>query len=293
MGRNWNGITGFLTDKVILVMLALLLSLLAAPAAFLAQEPPPPPPPPVEEAPTINPAEAAVAIADALKGKDVALAEGVIRQHGQIADAAVVKEIGGALKHAEASLRLAAVEALRFNAHESAIEWLLKQKSNKKLLEDPVSGEAFALALGQKRDKRAIPLLKDGLVATGDLNNKILSAKLYALGRIRDKESCEVLMDFLNSAALKTEKYLGEIRTSMTVLTGVDVGKSRNDWLDWWREHKSGLKIIAEEPPLPEGIAALSWKRRWATPEEIEAWKREASKRQDEKGGRKEPGGKD
>ncbi|MDA1259371.1 MAG: hypothetical protein O3A20_01985 [Planctomycetota bacterium] len=252
-------------------MLALLLPLLAAPAAPSLQEPPPP----VGEVQEITPAEAATAIADAVRGKDAALAEGVIRLHGHLADAAVVKEIGAALKHAELAVRLAAVEALRFNTHEAATDLLIKQKSNKKLLEDPVTGEAFAYALGQKRDQRAIPLLKDGLTSTGNTNNKVMSAKIYALGRIRDKESCEELMSFLNSAALKTDKYIGEVRTSMAVLTGVDVGKSRKDWLDWWRDNKSKLKIIAEEPPLPEGMGALNWKRLWATPEEIEAWKKE------------------
>jgi hypothetical protein len=257
-------------------MFALLLPLLTLPAAFAWQEPPPPPPPPPAGAvkePT--PAEAAQALADALKGKDVALAEGVLKQYGRIADALVVKEIGAGLKHAELPVRLAALEALRFNVHADALELLLKQKSHKKLLEDPVTGEAFALALGQKRDQRAIPLLKDGLTATGSENAKVMSAKLLALGRIRDKESCEVLMDFLNSAVLKTDLFMGEVRTSMTILTGVDVGKSRKDWLDWWRDAKAKLKIVAEEPPLPEGISGLSWKRRWATPEEIEAWKKE------------------
>ncbi len=253
-------------------MLALLLPLLTAAAVPAFQEPPPPP---VEEATDITPAEAAAAIAEALKGKDSALAEGVIRKHGQIADAVVVKEVGAGLKHAETPVRLAAVEALRFNGNAEALELLLKQKSNKKLLDDPITAEAFAYALGQKRDKRAIPLLKDGLTATGNTHNKVMSAKLYALGRIREKESCEELMSFLNSAALKADKYIGEVRASMTVLTGVDVGKGRNDWLDWWRDNKAKLKIVAEEPPLPEGLGALNWKRMWATPEEIEAWKKE------------------
>lgn len=270
-------------------MLALLLPLLTLPAAFVRQEPPPPPPPPpagTEKEPT--PAEAAQAIAEALQDKDAALAEGVLRKYGRIADPLVVKEIGAGLKHAEVPVRLAAVEALRFNPHADATELLLKQKSNKKLLEDAVTGEAFALALGQKRDKRAIPLLKDGLTATGSTNNKVMSAKLFALGRIRDKESCEVLMDFLNSAALKTELFMGEVRTSMTVLTGVDVGKSRKDWLDWWRDHKAKFKIVAEEPPLPEGLAGMSWKRRWATPEEIEAWKKERGAGKEKDGPRPE-----
>lgn len=265
-------------------MLALLLPLLGAPAA-LAQEPPPPPPPQGEQ--EISPAEAAQAIADAFKSKDDALAEGVLKKHGRIADAAVVKAVGAGIKHEQTAVRLAVVEALRFNPHEDALALLLKQKSNKRLHDDPVTAEAFALALGQKRDKRALPLLKDGLVATGDTNNKVMSAKIHALGRIRDKESCEILMDFLNSAWLRSQHYLGEIRTSMAVLTGVDVGKSRNDWLDWWRDNEDKLEIIAEEPPLPQGLAAMSWKRMWATPEEVEAWKQQ----QRGKGGDGEDGG--
>lgn len=255
-------------------MCAFLLPFLACSAALLPQDPPPPPPPPQGEQ-EVSPAEAAQAIADAFKAKDAALIEGVLKQHGRIADAAVVKEVGDGLKHAEAGVRLATVEALRFNTHEAALELLLKQKNNKRLHDDPMAAEAFALALGQKRDKRAIPLLKDGLVATGDLNNKVMTAKLYALGRIRDKESCEVLMDFLNSAQLRSQKYLGEIRTSMAVLTGVDAGKDRNDWLDWWRDNKAKLKIVAEEPPLPKTAGAFNWQRMWATPEEVEAWKQQ------------------
>lgn len=269
-------------------MLALLLPLLVLPAASAPQDPPPPPPPVEEEKQEQpDPAEAAQAIADALKSKDDALAEGALRNFGRIADAAVVKAVGGAIKHEQPAVRLAAVEALRFNPHEDALALLLKQKSNKKLHDDPVTAAAFAYALGQKRDKKAIPLLEDGLVATGDTNNKVMSAKIYALGRIRDEESCEVLMDFLNSAALVTEKYMTEVRASMTVLTGVDVGRGRHDWLDWWREHKSSIKILAEEPPLENAFAAAAWKRMWATPEEIEAWKKE---RRGEGGGEGEGG---
>jgi hypothetical protein len=227
------------------------------------------PPPAVEKAP--SPEAAAAAIAEALEGDDVALAQGVLKNQGTIASPLVVAAIAPGLKHADPLLRVAAVMALRFNKDPSATEVLIKQRSNKKLLDEPVCAEAYMYALGQKRDKRALPILKDSLVATGSTNGKVMTAKLYALGRIRDKESCEILMDFLNSAVLKVEQYMVEIRMSMVVLTGLDQGEDRRDWLKWWNDSKSKLKLIAEEPPLPDSAAKRKWTSLWMSPEEIEA----------------------
>lgn len=240
------------------MLLALLLT------AAVLQEPPP------AEVKPVTPAEAAAAITEALKGKDLALAQNALKQHGRVADVAVVKAVADGLKHSDPQVRLETLQALRFNADPAATEVLLKQKGNKKLLEDVNCAEAFAFALGQKRDKRALPLLKDGLVATGDTNGKVMTAKLYALGRIRDKESCEVLMDFLNSAVLKVEQYMTEIRIAMAVLTGTDAGPVRKDWLNWWSDNKAKLKILAEEPPLPEA-AQRKWTMMWMSAEEIAA----------------------
>ncbi len=239
--------------------------LLALVLAASAQEPTPA----VEKAPT--PEEAAAAIAEALKGDDVALAQGVLKNQGTIESPLVVDAIAPALKHADPLLRAAAVMALRFNKNPSATEVLLKQKGNKKLLDEPACAEAYMYALGQKRDKRALPILKEGLVVTGSIHGKVLTAKLYALGRIRDKESCEILMDFLNSAVFRVEQYMVEVRMSMAVLTGMDQGEDRRDWLKWWNDSKSKLKMIAEEPPLPDAAAKRKWTSLWMSPEEIEA----------------------
>lgn len=246
------------------MLLPLLLGLLAL------QEPTPP-----AEVKQQTPAEAAAAIGAALKGKDASAAQASLKASGKIADPAVVKAVADGLRHAEPLVRLAALEALRFNADPAATEALLKQRNNKKLLDDPNTAELYTYALGQKRDKRALPILKDGLVATGDTNGKVLTAKIYALGRIRDEESCEALMDFLNSAALKTEKYLTEIRISMAALTGVNAGPERKDLLNWWSENKTKLKILDEEAPLPEA-AQEKWTRMWMSPEEMEAARKAA-----------------
>lgn len=261
-------------------MAGLLLALVFT--AFQDPLPPKPagkePPPAAEKAPT--PAEAAAAIADALKSDELALIQGVLKNNGRVADAAVVDAISPGLKHADPAVRVAALEALRFNLHAAATEVLLKQKASKKVLDEPACCEAYMYALGQKRDKRALPILKDGLVATGDTNGKVMTAKLYALGRIRDKESCEILMDFLNSAVLRVEKYMVEVRLAMAVLTGMDQGPERKDWLRWWDDSKAKLRILAEEPPIPDGAARRKWASLWLSPEEIEA-ERQARKQKD------------
>lgn len=226
--------------------------------------------PPAAEVKPPTPAESAAALTEALKGKDMAVAQGAVKQHGRVADAAVVKALADGLKHTDPQVRLATLVALRFNADPAATEVLLKQKGNKKISEDVNCAEAFAYALGQKRDKRALPLLKDGLVATGDTNGKVMSAKLYALGRIRDEASCEILMDFMGSAVLKVEQYMVEIRISMAVLTGTDAGPAQRDWRTWWNDNKSKLKILDEEPPLPDA-AQRKWTMMWMSEEEIAA----------------------
>lgn len=254
-------------------------------ACAALQDPPPPPAgkePPAAEAKTKEPtpAEAAASITEAFKADEPALIQGVLKNVGLIADPLVVDAIAPGLKHADVAVRVAAIEALRFNLAPAATELLLKQRNNKKLLDEPTAWEAYTYALGQKRDKRALPILKDGLVATGDTNGKVMTAKIYALGRIRDKESCEILMDFLNSAVLKVEKYMVEVRLSMAVLTGMDQGAERKDWLAWWSDNKAKFKPVAEEPPIPDGAARRKWAVLWASPAEIAA-EREARKKKD------------
>jgi HEAT repeat protein len=241
------------------------------------QDPPPPPvPEPAEKTQTPTPAEAAAAITLALKDKAASPAQAQLKAHGKIADPAVVKAVADGLKHGETVVRLAALEALRFNADPSATEELLKLKSNKKLLEDVNAAEAYALALGQKRDKRALPILKDGLVASSNTNGKVMQAKIRALGRIREKESCEIIMDFMSSAVVMADRYMAEIRVSMAVLTGADQGPAQRDWRNWWNDNKSKLKILAEEAPLPAG-AQRAWTILWMSPEEIAAARNAAS----------------
>ena len=79
---------------------------------------------------------------------------------------------------------------------------MLKHKKNKAILEDEIVAEQYYLALGQKGDKKALKVLTDGLSKT-NRGDKVTRARILALGRIRDTDSVEALIDVMVSGSAR------------------------------------------------------------------------------------------
>ena len=235
----------------------------------------------------ISPQEAAKAMKDALKGKDDAVIVATLETVGMVPSKLVTKEVAKALKYKSQDVVLAALLALRHNPDKSALDALLKAKSNKELLKNTKTAEAYAYALGQKADKKCLKILTDGLVGTSQLGSEVLKAKVSALGRIRHKDAVEAIIDFSKTTVAGgrarggLRNMMKEAERSLIVLTGADVGSKTSDWQEWWYDSKSSLKISEQEWPL-DGRAQRQWDTLWMTPKEKEEAAKSARNRRDE-----------
>ena len=234
----------------------------------------------------VPPEEALKALKDAVKEKDAVLLASTIQTVGRTPDKAVAKQIAGFMRHKDPFVRMEAVKALRFNEDPSVVGLLLKQSKNKVILEDPEVGKEYIYALGQHADKKALPILTDDLRTSGP-DREITAAKIVSLGRIRETASVEALMDVMVSGGRGTGRrgrrggggmpFSGELQTSLTVLTGEDIGGSSSDWQAWWNDSKKKFKIDKEEPPLPRKMK-VAWTMQWLSPEDKDAAKKKLKK---------------
>ena len=241
----------------------------------------------------VPPEEALKALKDAVKEKDAVLLSSTIQAVGRTPDKAVAKQIAGFMRHKDPFVRMEAVKALRFNEDPSVVGLLLRQRKNKVILEDPEVGKEYIYALGQHADRKALPVLTDDLRTSGP-DKEITKAKIVSLGRIRETASVEALMDLMVSGGGGTGRrgrrggggmpFSGELQTSLTVLTGEDIGGSSSDWQAWWNDSKKKLKIDKEEPDLPRKMK-VAWTMQWLSPEDKDAAKKKLKKALDALGG--------
>jgi hypothetical protein len=234
--------------------------------------------------PALTPEKATELLKTALKDKHLDLIFVAIEDAGRVADKNVVKQLGLAVKHKDAEVRLRALTALRYNTDPSTLKELLKFKKSKPVLEDDACAEAYFFALGQKADAKAIPVLTDGLVTT-NRKDTTSRARILALGRIRDKKSVEALISVMNSGGGgrrggRNHPQMREISVALQVLTGQEFNK-RDDWQTWWNNNKKALKISKKEQEAATRKARANWMTVWADPEEAELMKEALKKGKD------------
>lgn len=254
--------------------MAAALLLLLLPPARLAAPPAAPPLPAVQageeqEAPAVAPAEAARRIREVLKGgeTDDVLLE--LEELGRIPHRDVVKAVARGIQHEDPAVREAALQALRFNPHPEALKALLGMARRKKLLQDPDFAREWYLALGQKGDARALKPLADGLLVSRNVvEQEVAKARILALGRIRDPKAVEAIMGVLLQGGGKRARhpYMAEIRVAMFVLTGEDQGPDMTAWIRWWNENKRRIRVLPEEPEIPDKAIRRRWREMWRDP---------------------------
>ena len=227
-----------------------------------------------EKAPT--PEEAIAGLEAAKKAKnplDLALA---LEVFGSIEGKAVVKFVSKLLKDKDDGIRLEAIKALRWNPHPDATKELVKQKKNKKITENRECGVEYIYALGQKGGSKCLDILTDGLRYTAADGIK---QRIQAIGRIRDIDSVEALMSLMTSGKGRRDSApnMNDLRVSLKVLTGEDLGRKSIDWIQWWNKNRKSLKISAEPWPLDKR-QQFQWDKLWASPKEKEDMKKKAQK---------------
>ena len=273
-------------------------------AAFLAslflmvplQEPPPEEPgqqPPVEEPvpaeqeeqaeePPPTPEEAVAMLKEAFKGDDFEALQVVLNSAGMVADKDVVKELAKGVKHKVNGFRVATLMALRWNEAPEALDALLKMKRDKKLWDNAGTGEAYAMALGQKAGEDAAEVLAD-IVTTQDIPHQVTKAAIRGLARCRVPEAPEAIMDFVNGAPIRARNFMDDVRISMGVLLGYDAGTRPGEWTKWWQDQGKGMAVPEEPFEIPQERVRLEWLEVWKSPAEKEAERKAQEERQKQK----------
>ena len=184
---------------------------------------------------------------------------------------------------------------MRFNEDDEALKRLIAFGKNKILKEDTDYLTEYIYALGQKADKKATKLIKDDLNITSTSTKEVLEARVYALGRIRQVDSIETLLQFSQSSnrggnrRRMSPKMRVEVQTSLAILTGVELGDQLLDWTKWWSDNKRSFKISKTEGTISNARLQNKWKSLWLTEEQkaqaIKDFKEDRTqKRKDTKG---------
>lgn len=239
----------------------------------------------------IKPEEAAAQIREALKSKEEIVMIAALEMLGTIPSKLVTKEVAKGLKIKKGPVQLAAISALRYNTDPSALDVLLKARKDKTIHANMKTAEAYAYALGQKGDPKAIKALKDNLVGTSKTPTPVLKAKVLALGHIRHKDSVEAILDFEKTSIAGgrggvRRKMSRESRGSLAVLTGTDQGDKLQAWQDWWYDQRKSFKMSKEEGELESPREQRMWTKLWLTPEEKREAEQEAEQEKDDRRGK-------
>jgi hypothetical protein len=236
----------------------LLLSLLAAP-----QE--------IESRPA--PGEVAAKIRAAIKEGSAPALE-MIERFGDVCAREVTAALGAGLKHKDRAVQIAAVKALRYNSDRSAFTELFRVRGTKAIMGKPDVAAEYYLALGQHRDKRALPFLVKDLRAKGR-RDKVIGRRILALGRIRERTSIDAIIKFMRASRGNSKEAV----TALIVLTGRNEGKKWVGWARWWKANRASFTVSKDEPKLDKR-QAKTWTKVWAVPgsESAKAQRRNAKR---------------
>ncbi|MBC8369786.1 MAG: HEAT repeat domain-containing protein [Planctomycetes bacterium] len=238
---------------------------------------------------SIDPAEALAKVKAAIKSDSEVIILDAIDVCGAVKDKKVISELYKLLKHKSEEIRFATLTALRFNDHPEALKRLLSFGKDKRIKNDDKYHEAYIYALGQKADKKTAKIIKDDLVLVTSAAKEVLAAKIFALGRVRQVDSIETLLQFCQSGTRNGRRRGGtprmriEVQTSLAILTGVELGNQVLDWTNWWSDNKRGFKISKTEGTISNPKLQAKWQALWLSEEQ----KSQAKKEQKEKRSKK------
>lgn len=211
------------------------------------------------------------AVEAAIKGIDKAFTEGkgpervaAIQAAAQVKDQEVARAIARGLRDNEREVKVAAVDALRFEAAPKAFEELESFWTNdRRLMEKDQDLAARVLkAIGQFGNPRAIELLAKNPFETPAY--PAIKARLMGLANIRSKESLAKIIGMMQMVGLWTDQaYMDDVRLALLRLTGQDLGKDPNQWFMWYENNRSKIEI-PKDPPQMNKLDQYMWDSYWS-----------------------------
>ena len=232
--------------------------LLLAAALFLS------PPTQTSEPDPARVKEVVAELESALKRGDKDAKVRALEAAGRVPAPAVIKAVARGFKDKEHDVKRATILALRFSPHPDALAALHRAfKSDRAIRKDGDLSGSILKAIGQHADPSSIKILTDDLFETR--NYAAIKARILSLGRIRTKRAVEALLDLMKVTDQRTiDRYMGDFRLSLMILTGTDRGPSSAMWHRWWQNNKKTFEVAPEHPPISKP-QLIRWARYWGT----------------------------
>lgn len=236
--------------KLVTILLAL------APAAVFPQDDEP-------ELPDPKVVEAALEeLAEGLREEEPEARAQAIERAASVEHPDVIAEIADAFDDESDAVRRGVLEALRYMAHEDALEALRrKYRKGKKLRKQPELMALLLRAIAQHRDPESVDILNDNPFSIAD--REVVRARILGLGYVHSERSVPELMALMRSAKHRdVQRHMEDFRLSLMSLTGVDLGTSQDRWNSWWNDNKREFELAEASHKLPKDDQ-YRWDRYW------------------------------
>ena len=224
-------------------------------------------------APSAEDAAAVKALAEALEAGDDALTVDAIHEAADVDEKDVVALLARAAADPSHAVQSAALEALGGNRHPDALKALHRRfKVDKVLREDETLFVTLLRAIGRHRDPSSIEILMED--PFDHLTLEVGRARIMGLAGIRSKDAVKALVHAMTLASPGTSRRsVGEANepfmrwgaAAMSILTGADAGRTKAEWLEWWRKHGDEL-VVSTTPPRVPASARKEWEDFWGEP---------------------------
>jgi len=219
--------------------------------------------------PITHPTEEQVAAAlaeleTAWKENDELVQTVAIEQSSRLIDSRVIESIAKGCKARSPAVAVAAIDALGWMRHQDSLKVLheLYQKSANVRNDDYLLPRLLK-SVGRHCDPSSIPILADKRFKN-DSRSAII-ARIAGLARIRHKDSVAAFMKAMREGpsgvsrgrlgpAGSAPPYMSEVSLALRILTGEDLGTSKQAWQDWWKDHEKTFEVLDQPPPLSDPI---------------------------------------
>jgi HEAT repeat protein len=232
----------------------------------------------VVEKPTPEQVAAAVAeLEAAFKGKDdEEVIAAALQRHAGLHDKKVLHEVARGLASPNRRVRWITIDALGWSRYGPALKQLHRVVARERDLSDRDEALFAHLlkAIGRHGDKSSLEVLANNPLK--DLTYASGQARILGLARIREKKSIEELIGAMKLAGDRPRRrggtesvprFLTEMQLAMAVLTGQDKGRSKDAWIDWWRDNEKSFKMSPVPPTISRALRAI-WEDYWEEPYE-------------------------
>lgn len=211
--------------------------------------------------------EAAVEALEAAFEKGVEVPERIsaIQDAAAVPHEDVVRALKPGLKDDSQEVLLATMRVLgKMETVEDSLDELVTfYKKDRRLKKDEDLKAETLWCIAWRGSPETLDLLSDDLFT--NTNRRVLTARIYGMGRCRTPEAVESLMDIMKSAGKKkVQPFMADLRLSLAVLTGADNGNDQNRWIQWWGDNKRDLHVPEKQPEIHKGLQR-KWDNFWGT----------------------------